>query len=173
MSITYVKLPPQIKNPSAVRKAALLLVAAYGIKKLYPHIYAKLTGKRPGRQPSGPLSLATSTNGVPNGLSEKEKRKSSSPAVNREFLVRLGHLLRILFPRLVCKELGLLGFHSVALISRTFLSIYVATLDGSIVKTIVKKDPQVGGWATCPKCIIVTHAGTHTLAHPSYNLVCK
>ncbi|KAL2103446.1 hypothetical protein ACEWY4_000314 [Coilia grayii] len=143
MLVTYLKLPPQIKKPSAVRKAVLLLVAAYGIKKLYPHIFAKLTGKT-GRQSSRPLSL--DTNGVLQGLSEKEKRKSSSPAVNREFLVRLGHLLRILFPHLVCKELGLLGFHSVALISRTFLSIYVASLDGRIVKTIVKKDAQAFVW---------------------------
>ncbi|KTG46645.1 hypothetical protein cypCar_00009525, partial [Cyprinus carpio] len=38
--------------------------------------------------------------------------------------------------------LGLLGFHSLALIPHTFLSICVASLDGQIVKTIVKKDPR-------------------------------
>ncbi|XP_062397380.1 ATP-binding cassette sub-family D member 1 [Sardina pilchardus] len=140
---SYLKLPAHLRKPSAVRKAALLLVAAYGIKKLYPHIYAKFTGKT-SKQSSGPLSLGT--NGEPRGLSDKEKRKSSSPAVNREFLARLAHLLRILFPRLFCKELALLGFHSVALMSRTFLSIYVASLDGRIVKTIVKKDPQAFAW---------------------------
>lgn len=143
MLVSYLKLPPQVKKPSAIRKAALLLVAAYGIKKLYPHIFAKLTGKT-SKPSSGPLSL--DTNGEPWDLSEKEKRRSRSPAVNREFLMRLGHLLRILFPRLFCKELGLLGFHSVALMSRTFLSIYVASLDGRIVKTIVKKDPQAFVW---------------------------
>uniref|UniRef100_A0A665X760 ATP-binding cassette sub-family D member 2-like n=1 Tax=Echeneis naucrates TaxID=173247 RepID=A0A665X760_ECHNA len=49
---------------------------------------------------------------------------------------------KILFPKLVSKELGLLSLHSVALISRTFLSIYVASLDGKIVKTIVEKEPR-------------------------------
>uniref|UniRef100_A0A671L1Z9 Coiled-coil domain-containing protein 120-like n=1 Tax=Sinocyclocheilus anshuiensis TaxID=1608454 RepID=A0A671L1Z9_9TELE len=81
------------------------------------------------------------SNGEPQEV-EAAKKKKSSPAVNREFFERLIHLLKILFPRLFCKELGLLGFHSLALISRTFLSIYVANLDGQIVKTIVKKDPR-------------------------------
>lgn len=121
----------------------MLLVAAYGVKKLYPHVFAKFMGKT-NKKLSG--SVSQNASGETQALSTKEKRKSLSPAVNKEFLVRLGHLLRILFPRLICKELGLLGFHSVALISRTFLSIYVASLDGRIVKTIVKKDPQAFVW---------------------------
>lgn len=143
MLVTYLKLPPIVRKHSTIRKAALLLVAAYGIKKVSPYVFAKLSGKT-RNQSSGPLSL--DTNGEAQDMSEKEKRRSRSPAVNREFFVRLGHLLRILFPRLFSKELLLLGFHSIALISRTFLSIYVASLDGRIAKTIVKKDPQAFMW---------------------------
>ncbi|XP_030640076.1 ATP-binding cassette sub-family D member 1 isoform X2 [Chanos chanos] len=143
MSVIYSKLPPQLKKTSAMRKAVLLLVAAYGFRKLYPVIRTKLIG-RTERQTRGALSLDSS--GGHKEVTEKGKRKSNSPAVNREFLERLCSLLRILFPQLFCKELGLLGIHSVALISRTFLSIYVASLDGKIVKTIVKKDPQAFIW---------------------------
>uniref|UniRef100_A0A4W5K145 ATP-binding cassette, sub-family D (ALD), member 1 n=1 Tax=Hucho hucho TaxID=62062 RepID=A0A4W5K145_9TELE len=128
MLVVYEKLPEQLKKTSNVRrKAVILLVAAYGLKKLYPYVRAKLRKKIRGT----PLP---------------KKKSSNSPAVNQEFLTRLSHLLRILFPRLFCKELGLLGFHSLALISRTFLSIYVASLDGMIVKTIVKKDPEAFVW---------------------------
>ncbi|XP_035236772.1 ATP-binding cassette sub-family D member 1 [Anguilla anguilla] len=140
--VIYSKLPENLKKTSAVKKAVLLLVAAYGVKKLYPFVSGKLRGgvdkRLDGKLPQ------RSNGGSPDV--EKAKKKSSSPAVNREFFDRLIRLLRILFPRLVCKELGLLGVHSLALISRTFLSIYVASLDGRIVKTIVKKDPQAFVW---------------------------
>uniref|UniRef100_A0A4W5KKU5 ATP-binding cassette, sub-family D (ALD), member 1 n=1 Tax=Hucho hucho TaxID=62062 RepID=A0A4W5KKU5_9TELE len=158
MLVVYEKLPEQLKKTSNVRrKAVILLVAAYGLKKLYPYVRAKLRKKIRGT----PLPVALSSNGVllldgsdnrgnnnnnNNNNNKKKKKSSNSPAVNQEFLTRLSHLLRILFPRLFCKELGLLGFHSLALISRTFLSIYVASLDGMIVKTIVKKDPEAFVW---------------------------
>ncbi|CAB1330358.1 unnamed protein product [Coregonus sp. 'balchen'] len=147
MLVMYEKIPEQLKKTSHVRKAVILLVAAYGVKKLYPYLWAKLR-KKVG---SGtPLTVPLNSNWVLPEGSEREKqgkkKSSKSPAVNQEFLKRLSHLLRILFPQLFCKELGLLGFHSLALISRTFLSIYVASLDGMIVKTIVKKDPQAFVW---------------------------
>lgn len=134
---TFYKLPSQLKNP-LVKKTIFLLVALYGAKKLSPYVYGRLKG-RTSKQVKG-TDLVTSS-GEPQEV-EASRKKKSSPAVNREFFERLIRLLKILFPRLFCKELGLLGFHSLALISRTFLSIYVASLDGQIVKTIVKKDPR-------------------------------
>uniref|UniRef100_A0A673XM75 ATP-binding cassette, sub-family D (ALD), member 1 n=1 Tax=Salmo trutta TaxID=8032 RepID=A0A673XM75_SALTR len=141
--ILYSALKP-LTNQLSKMKAVILLVAAYGIKKLYPYLWTKLRKKVGGT----PLQVPLSSNGVLQEGSEKQgkKKKSNSPAVNQEFLKRLSHLLHIMFPQLFCKELVLLGFHSLALISRTFLSIYVASLDGMIVKTIVKKDPQAFVW---------------------------
>ena len=73
-------------------------------------------------------------------FSKKDDRKPQGPAVNREFLVRLRKLLKIMVPSLWSIEAGLLSLHTLTLVARTFLSIYVATLEGRMVKYIVRKD---------------------------------
>lgn len=62
--------------------------------------------------------------------------------LDREFLTRLMTLLKIMIPGWRTKEAGLLTCVTLALLARTFLSVYVATLEGSIVKRIVLRD----GW---------------------------
>lgn len=65
-----------------------------------------------------------------------ERIKNANPNFHKE----LQFLCKIMFPRLLCKQTGLLIMHTATLICRTFLSIYVAKLDGSLVKNIVQKD---------------------------------
>lgn len=114
---------------TAARRALVLALAVYGVKKLYPLLQHHFHGKpRPG---------ATSPHHTPSHCFANK-----SPAIDDEFCRQLLGLGKILFPKLLTKELGLLCLHSVALISRTFLSIYVAVLDGKIVKTIVEKKPK-------------------------------
>jgi ATP-binding cassette, subfamily D (ALD), peroxisomal long-chain fatty acid import protein len=58
--------------------------------------------------------------------------------INREFFRSLFRLLKIVIPGLKSKELRLLVSHSVFLVLRTMLSLYVAELDGKVVSSLVK-----------------------------------
>uniref|UniRef100_A0A8C1YPV1 ATP binding cassette subfamily D member 2 n=1 Tax=Cyprinus carpio TaxID=7962 RepID=A0A8C1YPV1_CYPCA len=111
---------------TAAKRAVFLAAAAYGARTLYPIICKQINQRKPPKN-------NTSAPGHENG---------KSPGVNAEFFKQILALVKIVFPRFVTKELGLLCLHSVALVSRTFLSIYVAGLDGKIVKTIVEKQPR-------------------------------
>ncbi|BGP19590.1 hypothetical protein JCM10213_009317 [Rhodosporidiobolus nylandii] len=57
--------------------------------------------------------------------------------VNKEFFRQLAAILRIIFPRLACKESFLVALHSAFLLLRTYLSLLVAKLDGKLVGDLV------------------------------------
>ncbi|EEB12111.1 conserved hypothetical protein [Pediculus humanus corporis] len=57
-----------------------------------------------------------------------------------EFAVDLWLLLKLMVPGILSPEVGLLTVHTSALIARTFMSIYVASMEGTMVKHIVRKD---------------------------------
>lgn len=78
-----------------------------------------------------------STKGGPLSFSQLEEQRIG---LNLEFLMKLKRLVEIMIPKLWCREIGILGVHTACLISRTFLSIYVAAIEGAIVKYIVRKD---------------------------------
>ncbi|KAM7378052.1 hypothetical protein PAMA_013110 [Pampus argenteus] len=126
---------------TAAKRAVFLAAAAYGVKTLYPIICKQLCkDKDPGNNRRFSKTENGSTCVVKSQIDATHKK--TSPGVNAEFFKQILELAKILFPKLVSRELGLLSLHSVALISRTFLSIYVASLDGKIVKTIVEKKPK-------------------------------
>lgn len=58
--------------------------------------------------------------------------------INREFFKNLWRLLRIVIPGAKSKEARLLLSHTVFLVLRTLLSLYVASLDGRVVSALVK-----------------------------------
>ncbi|XP_066525752.1 ATP-binding cassette sub-family D member 2 [Hoplias malabaricus] len=112
-------------NASATAKRAVLVaVAAYGAKSLYP------------------LLLSYRSRGGAEKTAERAAEGHAPPGLDARFLRQIAALLKVVFPGLLSRELALLCLHSSALVSRTFLSIYVAGLDGQIVKTIVEKKPR-------------------------------
>ena len=121
------------KAKSAVALGTALVVV-YSLRK-----YLKSSRR------SKPVPTSKSVNDLLNFMKKgdegKTTEKKSKPIhVNKEFFKNLKWLLKIMIPRLWSKEFGLLFLHTLSLISRTFLSIYVAQLDGRIVKTIVQRD---------------------------------
>lgn len=74
--------------------------------------------------------------------------QSRKPAVglDRAFVRQLLMLLRIMIPSWKSREVGLLTCATFTLLARTFLSVYVATLEGQIVKRIVLRDVHGFFW---------------------------
>ena len=80
-------------------------------------------------------------------LVEADKaRTSQHPELNKHFLKELMSLLKLCFPGLVSKEVFLFLCHTASLFTRTFLSIYVAQVDGYLVKAIVERNLRRFVW---------------------------
>ena len=73
---------------------------------------------------------------------------------------RLRRLLAIVLPNMRCKEFFILFLHTMFLVSRTLVSIYVAKLDGSIVKSIVDRKLKLFIWLMCKWMMIAVRIQT-------------
>lgn len=74
--------------------------------------------------------------GASTGPVQEGRRKRVE--LNREFFKNLFRLLKIVIPGWKSKELRLLISHSIFLVSRTLISLYVAELDGKLVSNLVR-----------------------------------
>uniref|UniRef100_A0A8C8VR36 ATP binding cassette subfamily D member 1 n=1 Tax=Pelusios castaneus TaxID=367368 RepID=A0A8C8VR36_9SAUR len=135
------KVASRLARGVTTRRAAMaLVVAALGARKLYPLL----------RRPTAGFSMCPGPEAQPGsaepGAEWPKEDAATAPGVNWTFFRRLLRLLRLLFPGLLCPEMGLLALHSAALASRTFLSVYVARLDGRLARSIVRKSPRRFAW---------------------------
>jgi ATP-binding cassette, subfamily D (ALD), peroxisomal long-chain fatty acid import protein len=82
------------------------------------------------------LSAARKRPGAGDADGDATSRKKVE--LNREFFRNLFRLLKIVIPGWRSKELRLLISHSVFLVVRTLISLYVAELDGRLVSSLVR-----------------------------------
>lgn len=115
------------KHKKVLRNAAVASAVLIGSRTLY-----KYRNHQTRREDNDELKL------LPINLKPKKKKIG----VDRLFFSRLRRILKILIPSVFSKEFLWLIIHSGTLVVRTFLSIYVAELDGRMVRSIVKKDLQ-------------------------------
>jgi ABC-type uncharacterized transport system fused permease/ATPase subunit len=121
---------------------AVCFLAAYSLRRFYPTL-AKLVFQQKSK-----LKKYDNINGSEAGNvanlsplhNAKEKSDKSNPNVDKHFYRQLQSLIKIIIPKVWCKEFGILFLHTISLVIRTFLSIYVAKLDGIIVQTIVQRN---------------------------------
>jgi ATP-binding cassette subfamily D (ALD) protein 2 len=145
------------------RSVVAAAVFLYGLKLGYPYIQSlcKNSTSNSSHQNGHPSIISstaegehcvdspTNNNKVQNGKSvlngvKNDKavllKRRKSPGINKEFIIQLQKLVKLMVPGIWTKEIGLLSVHTLALATRTFLSIYVASMEGQIVKYIVRKD---------------------------------
>lgn len=131
-----------LQIPRSVLSGALVATAlfAYAYKIGYPLIdgYVNRTNKQHDSFNNNFVAEAPKTVG-----SRRERlKKIGIPGLNLRFILQFVRLVRIMIPGVFCTETALLSGHTTFLFLRTFLSIYVANLEGAIVKYIVRKEPK-------------------------------
>lgn len=84
--------------------------------------------------------------------------------LNREFFRNLWRLLRIVIPGVRSKEARLLVMHTVFLVIRTLISLYVAELDGRLVSALVRgKGKEFLGGVLWWMCVAVPATFTNSM----------
>jgi len=120
-----------LKHRSNVSRAVYLTLFITLINRIRNAIAEqKSAAARQRAQASSSSGKTTSTPG--NGDARRKVE------LNREFFRNLFRLLKIVIPGVRSKEMRLLVSHSVFLVIRTLISLYVAELDGKLVSALVR-----------------------------------
>jgi ATP-binding cassette, subfamily D (ALD), peroxisomal long-chain fatty acid import protein len=116
-----------LKNRSRISRAVFLTLLIALLHRIQAAIAEqKAAALRASPSPKSSLSLG----------GDGSKRKKVE--LDREFFKNLFRLLKIVIPGWRSKELRLLISHTIFLVIRTLLSLYVAELDGKLVSSLVK-----------------------------------
>ncbi|BGP25421.1 ABC fatty acid transporter [Rhodotorula toruloides] len=148
-----------IQHRRTYSSAMMVAFSAYVLQ----NTYAGLTGGPAAKRKAKVAQQASGAQGKPGGSGDvaeksaaggavetggrggaggRRKRRGPRVEVDAIFFQRLTRLLRIVLPSFRSKEASLLLLHSFFLVLRTLLSLYVASLDGSIVSALVRAQPR-------------------------------
>ncbi|XP_018335543.1 ATP-binding cassette sub-family D member 2 [Agrilus planipennis] len=153
----------QLKIPRNVFTGAVVAVAlvTYTYKVGYPLVesYIHRTNTQQDSVNNNLLVTKSSLNGISRKKSQDtalgkykpkkceklsyiEKIVMKIPGINHQFILQFLRLMTIMIPGVFSAEVALLFGHTSFLFLRTFLSIFIANLEGAIVKYIVRKEPK-------------------------------
>lgn len=120
-----------LKNRTRISRGIYVTLVVALIHRVYNAIAEqKAAAKRQAE-------LRAPSSGITSDVQEPEQKKKRIE-LNREFLRNFLKLIKICIPGIRSKELRLLVSHSIFLVIRTLLSLYVAELDGKVVSSLVK-----------------------------------
>lgn len=135
-----------IRQEQLIRGMVGVATTLYFIKIGYPLVTfaIKQYQKRKKQTRKSVQVPSRDKNDINNANNSKLNSKAGKANVglDRRFIKQLIALLKIMVPGWKTREAGLLTCATLTLLARTFLSIYVATLEGQIVKRIVLRDVQ-------------------------------
>lgn len=107
-----------------------------------PSSYSEVTVQQNGVKKARGVVQTHGDPSTKTAILKRNRFINSIPNFNLAFILQFIKLVRIMIPGVFCAETALLTGHTMFLFLRTFLSIYVANLEGAIVKFIVRKDPN-------------------------------
>jgi ABC-type uncharacterized transport system fused permease/ATPase subunit len=119
--------------PQSRRAKALLLSSSFALIAYLIRRYRRYLLLKKRRSLTAPREQPTTNITPPSPI-----RK----ALNKQFFHQLRVLIRILIPSLRSDSCLLLITHLTTLLTRTFLTIYIAHLDGAIVKSLVQRNAR-------------------------------
>ena len=138
-------IPPPVSKPSLKRIVNHLISLYLSNRKrisrtiyitLFISLINRIRGAISEQKAAAAQQAEARKRGTSTGASQDGSRKRVE--LNREFFKNLMRLLRIVIPGWRSKELRLLISHSIFLVARTLISLYVAELDGKLVSNLVR-----------------------------------
>lgn len=129
-----------LKHRTTISRGVYLTLFLALVKRVHNAISEQKAASRQAAEIRGQSGTTTKKvdGGEDEGGSAEDAQRKKATGLNREFLRNLLRLLKIVIPGWKSKEFRLLVGHSVFLVLRTLISVYVAELDGRLVSNLVR-----------------------------------